>query len=50
MNVLKFLDDIFSILVDKLEDHSVLVFDLTSMQDATEKGTYPEQVEELEKF
>ena len=35
-------DDIPSIPVDNFKDHYVLVFDLTSMQDATEHCHYPE--------
>ena len=38
--------DIPSILIDNFKDHYVLVFDLTSMQDATENFHYPELVEE----
>ena len=39
-------DDISSIPIDNLRDHYVLLFDLTSMQDATEKCHYPELVGE----
>ena len=39
-------DDIPSILIDNFKDHYVLVFDLTSMQDATENCQYPKQVGE----
>ena len=39
-------DDIPSIPIDDFKDHYVLVFDLTSMQDATENCHYPELVEE----
>ena len=41
-----FQDDIHSIPIDNFKDHYVLVFDLTSMQDATENGHYPELVGE----
>ena len=46
MKALNFQDDIFSIPIDNLKDHYVLVFDLTSMQDATENCLYPELVGE----
>ena len=46
MKAMNFEDDIPSILIDKFEDHYVLVFDLTSMQDATENCQYPELVGE----
>ena len=39
-------DDIPSILVENFKDHYVLVFELTSMQDATENCHYPEIVGE----
>ena len=39
-------DDIPSIPIDNFKDHYVLVFDLTSMQDATENCHYPELVGE----
>ena len=39
-------DDIPSIPVDNFKDHYVLVFDLTSMKDATENCRYPELVGE----
>ena len=42
----EFQDDIPSIPVDNFQDHSVLVFDLTSMQDATEHCHYPKLVGE----
>ena len=42
MNAMNFQDDIPSIPVDNFKDHYVLVFDLTSMQDATEHCHYPE--------
>ena len=41
-----FQDDIPSIPVDYFKDHYVLVFDLTSMQDATEHCHYPELIGE----
>ena len=44
MKAMNFQDDIPSIAIDDLKDHYVLVFDLTSMQDANEKGHYPEFV------
>ena len=39
---LNFQDDIPSITTDKFKDYYVLVFDLTSMQDAAESCHYPE--------
>ena len=39
-------DDVPSIPIDDFKDHYVLVFDLTSMQDATEICHYPELVGE----
>ena len=42
MKAMKFQDDIPSVPVDNFKDHFVLVFDLTSMQDATEHCHYPE--------
>ena len=39
-------DDIPSIPIDDFKDHYVLVFDLTSMQDATENCHYPNLVGE----
>ena len=36
MKAMNFQDDIPSIPIDNFKDHYVLVFDLTSMQDATE--------------
>ena len=47
MKAMNFQDDIPSIPIDKFKDHYVLVFDLTSMQDATENCYYPELVGEL---
>ena len=46
MKVMNFQDDIPSIPIDNFKDHYVLVFDLTSMQDATENCQYPELVGE----
>ena len=46
MKAMNFQDDIPSIPIDDFKDHYVLVFDLTSMQDATEKCHYPELVGE----
>ena len=42
MKAISFQDDILSIPVDKFQDHYILVFDLTSIQDATEHCHYPE--------
>ena len=36
MKAMNFQDDIPSVPIDNFKDHYVLVFDLTSMQDATE--------------
>ena len=47
MKAINFQDDIPSIPTDGFKDHYVLVFDLTSMQDATENCYYPELVGEL---
>ena len=44
MKAMKFQDDIRSIPIDNFKDHNVLLFDLTSMQDATENFHYPELV------
>ena len=41
---MNFQNDTPSIPINKFRDHYVLVFDLTSMQDATEKFHYPEVV------
>ena len=38
---MNFQDDIPSIPIDNFKDHYVLVFDLTSMKDATENCHYP---------
>ena len=46
MKAMNFQDDIPSIPNDNFNDHYVLVFDLTSMQDATENCHYPELVGE----
>ena len=46
MKTMNFQDDIPSIPFDNFKDHYVLVFDLTSMQDATENCQYPELVGE----
>ena len=46
MNSMNFQDDISSIAIDNFKDHYVLVFDLTSMKDATENCHYPELVGE----
>ena len=46
MKAMKFQDDITSIPIDNFKDHYVLVFELTSMQDATENCNYPEIVGE----
>ena len=46
MKAMNFQDEIASIPIDDFKDHYVLVFDLTSMQDATETCRYPELVGE----
>ena len=46
MKAMNFTDDTPSIPIDDFKDHYVLVFDLTSMQDATENCHYPELVGE----
>ena len=46
MKAMNFQDDIPSIPIDDFKDHYVLMFDLTSMQDATENCHYPELVGE----
>ena len=46
MKAMNFQDDIPSIPVDNFKDHYLLVFDLTSMQDATEHCHYPELIGE----
>ena len=47
MKAINFQDDIPSIPFDDFKDHYVLVFDLTSMQDATKICHNPERVGEL---
>ena len=47
MKASNFQDGIPSILFDNFKDHYLLVYDLTSMQDATENCHYPELVGEL---
>ena len=44
MEAMNFQDDIPSIPIDNFKDHYVLLFDLTSLQDATEKCHYLELV------
>ena len=44
MNAMNYQFDIPSFPIDNFKDHYVLVFDLTSMQDATENCLYPELV------
>ena len=46
MKAMNFQDDFPSIPVENFEDHYVVVFDLTSMQDATEHCHYPEIIGE----
>ena len=46
MKAMNFEDDNLSIPIDNFKDHYVLVFDLTSRQDAAETCPYPELVEE----
>ena len=46
MKAMNFQDDIPSIPIDDFKDQYVLVFDFTSMQDATENCHYPELVGE----
>ena len=46
MKAMNLQDDVPSIPIDDFKDHYVLVFDLTSMQDATENCHYPELVGE----
>ena len=46
MKAMNFQDDIPSIPIDDFKNHYVLVFDLTSMQDATENCHYSELVRE----
>ena len=46
MKAMNFQDDILLIPIDDFRDHYVLLFDLTSMQDATQTCHYPEFVGE----
>ena len=46
MRAMNFQDDIPSIQIDDFKDHYVLVFDVTSIQDATEIRHHPELVGE----
>ena len=46
MKAINFQDDIPSIPIDNFKDHYVLLFDLTSMQGATENCHHPELVGE----
>ena len=46
MKAMNFQDDIPSIPIDEFKDHYVLVFDLISIQDATENYHYPDLVGE----
>ena len=46
MKTMNVQDDIPSIPIDKFKDHYVLVFDLTSMQDATKNCHYSEAIGE----
>ena len=46
IKAINFQDDISSISIDKFKEHDVLVFDLTSIQVATEHCHLPEQVGE----
>ena len=46
MKAMNYQDDFPSIPVDNFKDHYVIVFDLTSMQDATEDCHYPESIGE----
>ena len=46
MKAMNFQDDIPSITIDNFKDHHVIVFDFTSMQDATENCLYTELVGE----
>ena len=50
MKAMNFQDDIPSIPIDDFKDYYVLVFDLTSMQDATENCHYPELVGEPQRL
>ena len=44
MKAMNFQDDNPSFPIEKFKDHYVLVFDLTSMQDATDNCLYPQTV------
>ena len=46
MKAMNFQDDLPSISIDNFKDHYVLVFDLTSMQNASENYHYPKLVGE----
>ena len=46
MRAMKFQDDILSIPIDNFKDHNVLIFGLTSTENATENCHYPELVGE----
>ena len=46
MKAINFQENVPSIPIDNFKDHYVLVFDLTSIQDATENFHYPEVVGE----
>ena len=46
MKAIKFQDDVSSIPIDIFKDHFVLVFDLSSMQDATENCQYTDIIKE----
>ena len=46
MKAMNFKDDNPSIHIDDFKDHYVLVFNLNSMQDATENCHYPDSVGE----
>ena len=46
MKAMNFQDNIPSISIDDFKNHYMLVFDLTSMRDATENFHYPELVGE----
>ena len=46
MKAMNFQDDITSIPIDNFKDHFILVFDLNSMQEATENCHHPELVGE----
>ena len=50
MKVMNFQDDISAVLIDSFEDPYVPVFDLTSVQDATQNCHYPELVGEVSRL